>query len=104
MNVRHTAALVLVGWYLMVPPVHLGTVMGPMGFNKTKGYFKGDAPLSEWWKQDTFETLLDCQEGRIVWIRNERYAEKPEPGKTILYHAMLEAICVPSDDPRLKGK
>ena len=100
MNLRHAAALALVGWYLMVPPVHWGIVKAPMRSNTV--YFDPDAPLSQWWTQDSFETLSDCREGRFVWIKNERYAEKPEPGKTILYHAMLNAVCVSTDDTRLK--
>jgi hypothetical protein len=78
--------------------------MGSMGFNQNTYSFDAAAQLSEWWNQGTFETQLDCQKGRIANINNARYAEKPDPGKTVLYRAMLKAVCIASDDPRLKEK
>jgi len=51
MNLRHAAALALVGWYLMVPPYH-----GDESNASTA------APLSEWRRGDYGETLDGCRQ------------------------------------------
>ena len=43
MKLRHTAALALVGWYLMMPP-----------------YPKVDEPLNKWSISKAFKTAQDC--------------------------------------------
>jgi hypothetical protein len=42
MNLRHAAALALVGWYLMVPPV-----FSPMG-NHPRAFNNLNASLNKW--------------------------------------------------------
>jgi hypothetical protein len=71
---RHVAALALVGWYLMVPPLpHLNT----HAVNKDTA-----AALRGWKKVRTFPTQKECEAHRAnPWER-----------------------CVASDDPRLKEK
>jgi hypothetical protein len=49
MNLRHAAALALVGWYLITPP------SGPAG----KPDFS--APLSEWGQMATFDSAAACK-------------------------------------------
>jgi hypothetical protein len=72
MKARHAAALALVGWYLMLPPVI------------SDGRTRKDAPLSRWYIFSSFETKEECEQ--------VRQASTPS------------AICVASDDPRLKEK
>jgi hypothetical protein len=51
MNVRHAAALALVGWYLLVPP-------------STSPYYNQHdlwAPVSQWKIVERFETAMACE-------------------------------------------
>ena len=78
MKLRRAAALVLVGWYLVVAPGRLA-----------KAYY---TPLSEWKVIGTFDSGVACknaQEARQGFL----YERPPIP-----------SICIASDDLRLKGK
>jgi len=103
MNPRHTAALALVGWYLIAPPPRTvdGTDYDPK------------APLSEWQMIGKFDTIEDCRTypARLPAIMHGFYVEHPEIGesgerrdnadmKTLFAHAQ----CVATDDPRLREK
>lgn len=74
---RQAAALALVVWYLMRPPVpHLGNKFGAHATRDK------EAPLSRWAMLGTFHTEKECEAHRgSPWER-----------------------CVASDDPRLKRK
>ena len=52
MQLRHAAALALVGWYLMVPPIRNGRV-------------DKDA-MSQWTMDSVHEKLPDCRSARSV--------------------------------------
>lgn len=54
MKPRHAAALALVGWYLMMPPV------------TSDGRIQKDAPLSRWYIFSNFETKEECEKARQV--------------------------------------
>jgi hypothetical protein len=87
MNLRHTAALALVGWYLMLPPnacEESSTCNGKSIFWNAVASLRGqsdswavwrnslqdrvaiDAPLSEWHQLSEFETLKECH-AEAVW-------------------------------------
>jgi hypothetical protein len=74
MKLRHVAALPLVGWYLMLPPLpHLSVPAGRVG---------PELPLARWTIVGTFPTQKECDAHRSGrWQR-----------------------CISSDDPRLKEK
>jgi hypothetical protein len=77
MKLRHAAVLVLVVWYLLMPPLrHDGTV-------------SSFAPLTEWEKSGTYDTFDECKR-----------ALKGLSGGPTREEA---ATCVASNDPRLKG-
>ena len=88
MKLRHAAALALVGWYLMVPPVALNTSpaaradrfsrKGNQGWNHDTS-----APLTDWTVNRKYDRVEDCDEDRSY-----------EP----------DAICVRSDDLRFRLK
>jgi len=85
MNLRHAAALALVGWYLMVPPTqvqldstcrsgpsvmdHVTALIGRDDVNKVHARrcdqegieVALDAPLSAWSQSGEFETLKECK-------------------------------------------
>ena len=54
MKPHHAAALALVGWYLMLPPV------------TSDGRIQKDAPLSRWYIFSNFETKEECEKARQV--------------------------------------
>jgi hypothetical protein len=128
MNLRHAAALALVGWYLMMPPpdfdhaTHL-----PNGRPNT------DAPFSYWRNDGSFDSAKECKaelQNNIEFskqieskIRREHRSEQQESAledkmdqqsnspkgfsRGLRGYGLIGAMsaqCVASDDPRLKEK
>jgi hypothetical protein len=117
MNPRHAAALALVGWYLMTPPVaseeNWNRVMPP-------------APLGRWTTRDSFDTSDACKKARddlIAKVDNdnadeyERWLDGRATSPKLLHEwaarysltaattdANDRSQCIASDDPRLKEK
>ena len=88
MKSRHAAALALVGWYLLVPNVHLP-----------------DLPLNRWSQWDSYDTAKECSEGRSKareMVQRKDYKGlgdgfSVEDDRT----AIDRSKCIASDDPRL---
>jgi hypothetical protein len=95
MNLRHAAALALVGWYLMTPP------MGKYGPNEM-------APLSRWEHPYTFDSARDCESALAASRKCEALgiaAVEVQHGLQDEETPLLLTIdwkCLTSDDPRLK--
>jgi len=91
MKLRHAAALALVGWYLMVPPL------------RSKGSsecYEANAPISQWQRIEAFDTAEQCKAASTksaLW-------HKQHGLDCGLASAWLDAQCIESDDPRLKEK
>ncbi len=85
MNLRHAAALALVGWYLMVPPEP-----------PPDGMSDPSTPLSRWHTIGSFDCAQACERIRAAAIEKE-------PRK-LRRAAEQNALCIASDDPRLKEK
>ena len=83
MKPRHTAALALVGWYLMTAPA----------FYKPD-FLTPPPPLSRWFINQSFDTAEECEKIRL---RNLEKKFGDQSGLQALAWA-----CVASDDPRLK--
>jgi len=89
MKPRHAAALALVGWYLMFPPIDPESRFDP---TVSEQQLDLKAPLHAWWIADTFDTSDQCKAAiasmnlkpRDFWYGKEQ--------------------CVSSDDSKLKGK
>ncbi len=101
MNPRHAAALALVGWYLMLPPVV--PVEGP----PRTIHWSEDAPLNQWKIAQSFDTAAECtatmmEERKASHERLKKRGATPEQMAT-MDKFMATNICVASDDPRLKG-
>ncbi len=95
MKHRHSAALALVGWYLMMPP--LG---GPKNGND---YVDDGAPYYKWRVLLEFDDLTACQERRDLEIQDgEDGLKKPPIDLWAMVETELE--CIATDDTRLKGK
>lgn len=88
--------LLVVGWYLLSPPV-----AGNSSFNP-------DAPLREWRHAGGYDTAAACEEERRSWIqeagqlaRISPVGEASEFSRAMFKGAVL-SICVTSDDFRLR--
>jgi hypothetical protein len=104
MKGRHAAALLLMGWILMVPPD--STV--PHSVDSA-------APLSRWSKIAEFDNEGDCRRGLAALNSKTpdfaapldptgelRRFKKRQPADPQLAHARVSnATCIASDDPRM---
>src|SRR5260370_20513328 len=106
MKLSRAAALALVGWYLMLPPMN------------EKGVFS-DAPMSDWDQIESFENAAACEQAlrlsqdALSATSDQEFKERSQQeaaqnGKMII--SKVDALrranngkCIASDDPRLKG-
>jgi hypothetical protein len=95
---RHAAALALVGWYLMMPPVKQDCSQWPD--QPCSVHVDMTAPLSKWQHRLVFDSAQECQE-RLATMNS------PSDGNSSMDNFLAvmnrNAQCVASDDPRLKG-
>ena len=89
MNFRRAAALALVVWYLIGPPLKAGKPV----------VVDWDAPVSKWLPVQAFDTAADCQKMiDAVKTRTEEQARQthaqPPPNRF---------LCVGDNDPRMMG-
>jgi hypothetical protein len=91
MNLHHGAALGLIGWYLMSPVP---------GFESAR--------VDEWSQPAGYDTAQECESARMELYANSHRGDFRTLGGPFstsqLRKADSEAICIASDDPRLKGK
>ena len=111
MRAWHAAALALVGWYLMVPPMSAG----PAG---SVGFVNENAPLKDWTQYLAFGSAQMCKAAsrdlRKSVLRDclveQKYfgdfARNPdqEAAASSLVAEMARSNCIASDDPRLEEK
>jgi hypothetical protein len=107
MNLRHAAALALVGWYLMLPPF---IRVGPDPREPGRDIVAPDsaAPLSKWFWSGSFDSVEACERSQEKEITE---TQRRNSLKTS-FHARIdrdemafrEARCIATDDPRLKEK
>jgi hypothetical protein len=102
MNLRHVAALALVGWYLMVPPKRMG------------GMAEENAPLHLWEIVGVYDKASECQQEmeRCLTIaigQGNLPIGEPEKMRSLGVRftwtsasQLLNTTCVASDDSRLK--
>jgi hypothetical protein len=90
MNGAHTAALALVGWYLLAPAA----------YPATNGMLRWDAaaPLSRWKAVKSFDSAAQCEAERLKRQRGAEMENKPS------VRDFVDSFqCIASDDPRLKA-
>jgi hypothetical protein len=90
MTLRHAAALALVGWYLMVPPLNGRREIDP------------HVSMSKWEVLLSADTLAACKQKENDLIDFMR-----APAHVVRYCLEVQikaAECVGADDPRLKPK
>jgi hypothetical protein len=94
MTLRHTAALALVGWYLMVPGIH------------------DEMELSTWATRGNFDSAAQCDaaaaklsaDGAAVVAKLQKSGVPQEIYASSVAERDEAARCIAADDPRLKGK
>jgi hypothetical protein len=79
MTLRHTAALALVGWYLMMPPKD------------------ENLPLSKWRAVESYDAASACMNAKIAYF----HRVKDLPDTNLEKLRILDMQCVSTDDPRL---
>jgi hypothetical protein len=123
MNLRHAAALALMGWYLIIPP--------PVGMQEwgvtLDTRVNSKAPLSQWVQLGQYDNANECAAAQEATLRSlgrqmgdvrGQIANLPSSDKLLsernlklfeenaeTYFKVLEIIksqCISSDDPRLK--
>ena len=96
MKPRHAAALALVGWYLMVPPLTPGGGPHEVLFH---------APLSKWEVGEGHDTKAGCEDSLRESIKNmDRDANACAVGScAVMVVEYAHGHCMASDDPRLKN-
>jgi len=105
MQLRHGAALAIVAWYLMIPPIDADNRVD------------AGAPLPQWRKSVSFDSARECAAALQDAIDNpmtpSEYQQaaqatlnaKMHPlSKSEMTRRMEESVCVSADDPRLKPK
>ena len=119
MKLRHAAALALVGWYLMVPPIE--SIEDRIAPNAHSHYldWKGDRPppLRSWSIKGTYATADECADALLPDSRDPRYRNRADPDAQYRQYmkvtrnmsageirALFMGQCVASDDRRLKAK
>jgi hypothetical protein len=116
MNLRHAAALALVGWYLMTPmimnkesesdspPDSIGAKTSPSNCGQEhyitfRGHVDPKAPLSKWSVAYFSDSMRGC-EAFLDKFKAKSYGDR---GADKMEEALrANAKCVANDDPRLK--
>jgi hypothetical protein len=112
MNLRHAAALTLVGWYLMTPGVTRPTKTSPSHM------LDPSVPFSLWIVNSVFDSAESCNVAHDALNRQALKAfedmkteaghrvlqDEPDhgAGTIALFKADTWAQCIATDDPRLK--
>jgi len=109
MKPRHTAALALLGWYLMCPPVENSCWYGERTLHKLfssapsaceEKYPNLDTPFDKWEQAHAFDSADKCQYGMMD--QDALMAKRLLNPSVAAYGYGCQ--CVASDDPRLKRK
>ena len=109
MKPRHAAALGIVSWFLMVPPIadRAYDISQPR-------VIEGDAPVSDWVIKRAYDTAEECENARED-LRNRSFAiivkrfehgdaNSTERIQTIDSAQNSSPRCIAPDDPRLNPK
>jgi hypothetical protein len=99
MKRRHAAALALLGWYLMLPPI---IPDGRGGYTVAV-----DAPLSKQFVNGSYDRASDCDD-----LRSSVVAKGGRDRERLHRHTLewalavqsTQAQCISTDDPRLNNR
>ncbi len=88
MNLRHAAALALIGWYLMMPDLDASNNV------------LTNLPLSKWSVKEGYDSGVECNDGKLGYYN----LVKDLPQSDAKKRRVLAMQCIATDDPRLKEK
>jgi hypothetical protein len=92
MKLRDAAVLALVGWYLVIPPI------------SKDGRVDSSVRLAQWKVEGKFDSAAQCEHMRDALKHITVLARRGEdPPMELEIAADHQAVCVATDDPRLKG-
>jgi hypothetical protein len=100
MNPRHAAALALVGWYLMIPPLPEDPLL----------LADPTPPLSVWFLKQSFDTAKECEQVRKTEDHEaelqmhdlaKAHAIETNMGHAQFFLQQIFSQCIATDDPRL---
>jgi len=96
MKPRHAAALALVGWYLMMPPIT---------YENDVAKLERTAPLSQWIHigHRIFQSKRDCEIRRKEDDAETRKNPNSPVNPDRPFETLPNMVCISTDDPRLKG-
>ena len=107
MKARDAAALALVGWYLILPPVH-------RRYYDSKPFVDKQTSIRNWEVRGNFDSVTDCAKAikqSQVNAQHQREADLEKAARmdanikdesTATFQATRLMTCIPQDDPRLK--
>ena len=109
MKPRHPAVLALVGWVLLVPGISYQSAANVWTLN---GYDDHKKPVySAWENYGSYDTAAQCQDDlrkldpnqSPVMPTAEGAVRNPAGLANATRESVKQALCVATDDPRLKG-
>ena len=83
-------AAILLGWYLMVPPIDV-----------TTWRVNRDAPLSQWQRAGDYHSFAQCMAVREQILTPEMAPALDQTPQSAYRYTKLNSQCVAGDDPRL---
>lgn len=102
MNLRHSASLALLGWFLMAPP-----------FNHTTLKIDLKAPMSKWenlrgvnsrWEGE-FQSREKCERYKtdgMDWFNHQKPEFRDQPGHRAFFEQMRLARCISPDSVAMR--
>ena len=96
-KLRQTAALALVGWYLIAPSVYRRDPV-----HGKPAYAGVNEPMSAWTTFGSYDSAEKCEAARHAQF--DGVAPSGDDLDRALYESAANAICLATDDPRLKEK
>ena len=102
MKPRHAAALALVGWYLIAPPIRSSVEPKLERYDESDyDYLDEHAAYPDWKLISVLNTEAECE--RVRAFAKERVAEDVLLDTEPELQQLGKEECLASDDPRLKG-
>jgi hypothetical protein len=96
MKPRHAAALALVGWYLLCPPMRFDHPENPSDLPR----IFLNAPLAEWDIQGSYDSAQKCESAKVEFQAQQRSWTIPD---LVAAQRLNMAACIATHDSRLEG-
>ena len=96
---RHAAALALVGWYLMLPPLKLD--------QSGKYHPEFEVPLNQWESLQSYDDAAKCEEDnlrRTIALQSVSHHFPADRSAAVAAEQAVFGKCIATDDPRPKEK